>query len=394
MNVIVCHNYYRERGGEDQVFENEVELLRSGGVQVTTMVRHNADLTSGKLPGTALGTPWNVAAYRELRRLVAETGAEIVHVHNWVPQLSPAVFYAARRAGAAVVHTLHNYRWACPKGTLFRDGAVCEDCFGRRLPWPAVRHACYRDRRSASGVLAGSLALHHALGTPVRAIDAYVAAGSFVKEKMVAAGLPADRIHLRPNFVTRDPGAGPGRGGYAMFLGRLSPEKGLDVLLEAWRRLPEPIPLKISGKGPLRPLVEAAAAELPAVEYLGFVPDDELDDLLGDAALLVFTSITYEVQPITIIEAFAKGTPVVGPDHGATTELVVDGVTGWRFRPGDPEALARRVADAFADPARLADLRPKVRAYFEDRFLPVGSLEQLLRIYAAAKERRREGVRR
>ncbi len=389
MKVVVCHNYFRERGGEDQVFEDEVALLRSGGHEVIEYVKRNKEMTGPQVVGSAIRAPWNTTSYRDVRRIVQESGADIVHIHNTLPQLSPAVFKAARDGGAAVVHTLHNYRWACPKGILFREGKACEECLGRTVPWPAVRHGCYRDSRTGSAVVATTLAVHNALGTPQSA-DAYVAAGTFIKEKMTEAGLPGDRIYVKPNFLDPDPGAGGGTGDYAMYLGRLSPEKRIDTLLAAWELLPEPIPLKISGDGPLRPMVEAAAATHPHIEYLGFAPKDDVNRLLGEARVLVFTSGTYEAQPLTILETFAKGTPVIAGRLGAMQGMIEPGRTGWLFEPGDAADLARVVTEAFASPSLLASLRPQVRDHFESTYTIAKNLDRLVDIYGHAIDHRNQ----
>ena len=317
-----------------------------------------------------------------------QTDADVVHFHNWLPQISPGSFYAARKAGAAVVQTLHNYRWACPKGILFRDGRPCEECVGKLVPWPAVAHGCYRESRSGSAVITATLAVHNALRTPQRVVDAYIAASEFIRDKLSMAGLPRERIHLKPNFLSPDPGAGNGSGDYAMYLGRLSPEKQIGTLLEAWRLLDGAVPIKISGNGPLRPAVEAAAAADPAIEYLGFASNEEVDRLLGEARLLVFPSGTYEVQPITILESFAKGTPVVAGRIGAMADLVNDGVTGWHFESGDAQSLATAVRRVFNDRDALAAARTAARNEYESSYREEGNLDKLMDIYRAALERR------
>jgi len=388
MKVIVCHNYFRERGGEDQVFEDELGLLESSGLEVTPFIRRNTEFGDRDVVPIALRTPWNRKAAHAIADLVNETDADVVHFHNWLPQISPGSFYAARKAGAAVVQTLHNYRWACPKGIMFRDGHPCEDCMGKLVPWPAVAHACYRDSRSGSAVITTTLAVHNILRTPQRAVDAYVAASEFIRDKLTEAGLPRDRIYLKPNFLSPDPGAGTGSGDYAMYVGRLSPEKQIDTLLEAWRLLGGAVPLKISGDGPLRPAVEAAAAADPSIEYLGFAPNEEVDRLLGEARLLVFPSGTYEVQPITILESFAKGTPVVAGRIGAMADLVTDGATGWHFESGNARSLADTVSRVFDEPDTLAAARKAARAEYESRFREEGNLDLLMDIYRAAIDRR------
>ena len=387
LNIVVCHNYFRERGGEDQVFEDEVGLLRAAGHHVTEFVRRNTEMSGIDVSLTAVQAPWNRSAYNELLETARSVSADVVHIHNTLPQLSPAVFKAARTSGAAVVHTLHNYRWACPKGILFRDGKPCEECLGLTVPWPAIRYGCYRGSRTGSTVVATTLAVHNLLGTPQSA-DAYIAAGTFIKEKMTEAGLPGERIHLKPNFLDPDPGPGAGTGGFAMYLGRLSPEKKVDTLLEAWELLEQPLPLKISGDGPLRPQVEAAAAHMPNIDYLGFAPREEVNRLLGEAGFLVFTSGTYEAQPLTILESFARGTPVIAGRLGAMATMIDDGVTGWLFEPGDAAGLAQLVSDAFEDPGTLQEMRSSVRAEFEAKYSIEHNLDRLLEIYREAMDYR------
>lgn len=389
MRIVICHNYFRERGGEDQVFEDEVALLTSYGHDVATFVRNNTAIDGvAHTMKIALGTPWNRGAAAELGELVRKTQAEIVHFHNWLPQISPAGFYAARRAGAAVVQTLHNYRWACPKGILFRDGDVCEDCLGKTVPWPAIRHACYRNSRAGSLVVSATIGLHNLRRTTQRMIDAYIAPGPFIKEKMTEAGIPGDRIYIKPNFLSADPGAGTGDGGYVMYLGRLSPEKKIDTLLAAWKHLDGTVPLKISGIGPMQPEVEKAARTDPSIEYLGFAPNEELDDLLGRASALVFPSGTYEAQPMTILETYAKGTPVIAARLGSMATLIEEGQTGWHFEPGDPRDLAGVVSAAFRASAELGPMREKVREKYLKNYTPAPNHDMAMRVYEAAIRRR------
>jgi glycosyltransferase involved in cell wall biosynthesis len=272
----------------------------------------------------------------------------------------------------------------CPKATFFRDGGVCESCLGRWTAWPAVVHACYRESRAASAVLAGMLAVHGAIGTYHRAVDAYIAMSQFARDKLIEAGLPAGKLSLKPNFVSPDPGPGAGRGGYAMYLGRLSPEKGVDVLLDAWRRLPGTIPLKLVGNGPLADAVREAARQNPAVEWLPGKDDDEVRELMSDASLLVLPSVNYEGFPKTIVEAFSVGTPVVASRLGAMAEIVEAGRTGEHFTAGDSADLAAKVEALFADPVPLAVMRRTCREQFEQKYTAERNYQLLLGIYRQA----------
>jgi len=392
MKIIVAHNFYQQPGGEDQVFADECRLLAEHGHEVTPFTVHNDDVPEYSRLGLARATVWNGAVAAELGELVRTTKSELVHFHNTFPLLSPAVYHAARSAGAAVVQTLHNYRLLCPGANFFRDGRICEDCLGKRFAWPAIQHACYRGSRAATAVTATMLAAHRLKRTWTEAVDAYVALTEFARGKLIAGGLPEDKIAVKPNFVSPDPQAGAGRGGYALYVGRLSAEKGIDLLLSAWRRLDGAVPLKIVGDGPLADQVREAAERDPHIERLGAQPLDKVHQLLGEAAFLVCASACYEGLPKTIVEAFAKGTPVVAPWHGAMAEIVEHGRTGLHFAPGDADSLAAQALSLFRDAPARERMRGAARAEFEAKYTAARNYALLLEIYRAALGRRGRGA--
>ena len=262
MRVVLVHNYYQQPGGEDQVFAAEGRLLEARGHHVYRHTVHNDEVSGYNKAALAKATLWNGDSYRELRAIFRRERAEVVHVHNTLPLVSPAVYYAAKAEGVAVVQTLHNYRLLCPAATFLRDGRVCEDCLGR-APWPGVVHACYRDSVAASSVLASMLTYHRARRTWTEMIDVYVALTEFAREKFVEGGLPEAKIVVKPNFLDSHLSTPEEPKAYALFVGRLSKEKGLSVLLSAWRTLGARIPLKIVGDGPLAQEVDRAAREVP-----------------------------------------------------------------------------------------------------------------------------------
>jgi glycosyltransferase involved in cell wall biosynthesis len=327
---------------------------------------------------------WNRAVARRVATLVRRERAEVVHFHNTFPLISPAAYSAARGAGAAVVQTLHNYRLLCPSAVFYRDGHVCEDCLGKRVPWPGVVHACYRGSRAASAATAVMVGLHRAIGTWRNDVDAYVTLSAFAREKFVRGGLPAARLMPKPNFVVRDPGPGDGGGGYAAFVGRLDAGKGIDTLFRAWEQLGGAVPLKVVGDGPMAPRVQEAAAAGRGVEWLGRRPQREVYDLVGRASCLVVPSLWYEGFPKTVVEAYALGTPVVASRIGSLIELVAHGRTGFQFDAGDPDDLARQVARLTADAAARAAMRAGARLEFETRYMADRNYERLMEIYAAA----------
>ena len=384
MKIVVAHNFYQQAGGEDQVYRAEVELLREFGHAVVPFEVHNDAVAGMGRARLAAATIWNRGTAAELTAVIRREGADVVHFHNTFPLISPAAYYAARRAGAAVVQTLHNFRLMCPVALFYRDGKPCEDCLGKPLAWPGVVHACYRGSRVTTAVTAAAVAVHRAVGTWDHAVDAYVCLTDFARDKFVAGGLPPGKLHVKPNFVHPDPGVRPGGDGSAVFVGRLSEEKGVLPLLAAWEHLT--VPLTVIGAGPLADRVAAAAAKNPAIKPVGRQSLDSIYGTIGRAALLVLPSVCYETFGRVAAEAFAVGTPVVASGHGAVADVVgTGGRLGALFTPGDPAALAAAVLDMLARPAdQQAALRQRARAEFVAKYTGERNHAMLMDVYRAA----------
>jgi len=381
MKILLAHNEYQQPGGEDQIFRSEAALLEAHGHQVLRYAAHN-DRVAGMNPVALAGsTVWNRASYRELQSMIRRERPQVAHFHNTLPLISPAGYYAAKAEGVPVVQTLHNYRLLCPNALFFRDGHVCEDCQGKWIPWPGVLHACYRESRPASAAVAAMLTTHRALRTWTEQVDVYISPSEFTRKKLVQGGLPDEKVVVKPHFVHPTPAVGEGRGGYAVFVGRLSPEKGLDTLLSAWESLGGKLRLKVVGDGPLASRVAEATRRMPKVEWLGRQPPEEILKIMGEAVLVVVPSKIYETFGRVVIEAFAKGTPVVGTKLGAIAELVEHGRTGVHFRPGDPKDLAAQVRWALAHPAELERMRVEARGEFEARYTAERNYQTLKEIY-------------
>jgi glycosyltransferase involved in cell wall biosynthesis len=389
MKILAVHNRYQRPGGEDQVFVDETALLETRNHRVLRYEVHNDQVKQVNRLTLAKDTVWNTSAYRELGALIRRERPDVVHFHNTLPLVSPAGYYAARAEGVPVIQTLHNYRLLCPVALFFRDGRVCEDCMGKAVPWPGVVHRCYRGSRAASGVIATMLTVHRALRTWTEMVDIYVALTEFARHKFIEGGLPAEKIVIKPNFVAPDPGRGQGGGGYALFVGRLAPEKGTGTMLAAWDRLGTRIPLKIVGDGPLKDQVVKAATRQSNVEWLGHRPVEDIHALMKKADMLVFPSQWYETFGRVAAEAFAAGTPVIAANIGAVAELVEHGRTGLKFRPGDPEDLVTQVEWALSHPAELRGMREEVRAEFEAKYTAERNYRALMEIYEAALERKK-----
>jgi glycosyltransferase involved in cell wall biosynthesis len=381
VKVLVVHNFYRQPGGEDEVFFAETCALEHQGVEVERHSVHNDDLPDGPVLSSALRTVWNPASARTIARLVREQGSDVVHFHNTFPLISPAGYYAARSAGARVVQTLHNYKLLCPASTLYRDGQPCQECLGQLLPWPAVKHACYRGSRAASGVLAATLTVHRLLRTYDRMIDQYIALSEAARALYVQGGLPAEKLVIKPNFLPSDPGLGAHQGNYALFVGRLTPEKGVETLLDAWAQLGSRVPLFIAGDGPLTALVQARAALNPGIRFLGRQSREQVNALMGQARLLVFPSEWAEPFGLTLIEAFAAGLPVVASQVGAAASIVEHGVTGRHFQPGNAADLAAQVEWLLNRPEGLAPMGRAARHQYQQHYTAPHNARQLIDIY-------------
>jgi glycosyltransferase involved in cell wall biosynthesis len=384
LSVLSAHNFYQHKGGEDQAFNGEAALLETKGHCVTRYEDYNARIGSGVASGfTAI---WNHSSYSRLQSLVRSAKPDIAHLHNTFPLISPAGLYAIHNQGVPVVLGLQNFRLLCPGATLSRNGSVCEECIERGTFVPAVLHRCYRHSGGATAAITAMLTIHRAAHTWERAVDAFIAPSVFVRQKFVSNGFPADRIFTKPN-LTPDPGAGQGRGQYALFVGRLSEEKGIQTLAHAWRGIAD-IPLLIAGDGPL------SATEWPAnVTTLGWQHRDRVAALMKDARFLVFSSIWYECSPLTILEAFACGLPVIASNLGSLPEFVEHRRTGLLFRPGDAQDLARQVRWAFDHPQEMAAMRVAARREYEEKYSADRNYKLLIGIYEMAIENARRRQR-
>lgn len=386
--VLQVHNSYRLPGGEDRVVATEAQLLRDRGHEVLTYARRTPSKGEGSVLRLAGQTFWNHRAYTELRQLIKTSRPDVVHLHNTFPLISPAACYAAQRERVAVVQTLHNYRLFCPNGLFFRDGRPCEDCLHKSVPWPAVLHACYRGSRVASLAAGGTFAAHHALGTWATQVDRYVALTKFAQQKFVEGGLPPEKVTVKPNAVHPDHGPGTGDGGHALFVGRLSHEKGIQTVIAAWGSK-HPMPLIVAGDGPLAPVVQRAVAENSAVTWVGHRSPDEVQELVGRAACVIVPSICYETFGLVVAEAFARGTPVIAARNGALAELVEHGQTGLQFIPGNVEDLQRQVAWVAEHPLEVSRMRIAARTEYETRYSIDSNYPVICRIYSEAIASRR-----
>ncbi|MBC7234627.1 MAG: glycosyltransferase family 4 protein [Chloroflexi bacterium] len=384
MIVLLLHNRYQLPGGEDQVCANEGALLERHGHTVIRYVVHNEAVERmGKLE-LAMATIWNRNAYSAVRALVRRYRPHVAHVHNTLPLLSPAVYYALRDEGVPVVQTLHNYRLLCPNALFFRQGRVCEDCLGK-MPWPALIHRCYRQSSLASAGVCAMLMTHRLLGTWQHTVSRYVALTEFARRKFIQGGLPAGKIEVKPNFVTDMAMQRDGdEGEFFLFVGRLDEAKGVTVLLDAWRQMRMAPPLRIVGDGPLATKVRALCGFCENVSWWGHRPNREVRQWMCRAKALIVPSIVYETFGLTTIEAFCAGLPVIASRHGAVASLLEEKRTGLLFDPGNAQDLIRCVEWLLEHPQQRREMGQAARQEFLAQYTPEANYEALLGIYRRA----------
>lgn len=378
MRILVAHNAYHYRGGEDTVVDAEVALLKRHGHDVMLYRRDNAELDRMPRLEAGLSAIWSKRTVDDLERLHREFAPQLIHAHNTFPLISPSLYGAARRLGLPVVQTLHNFRLLCPQAMLLREGRTCTDCVGR-IPWRGVRHRCYRQSAAQTAVTAAMLSLHRLAGTWRRDVQRYIVLNRMGRDLFVAGGLPSDKMAIKPNFVDSAgrPPAGPRTGG--MFIGRLSPEKGIVTLAAALQRLPG-MQIDVYGSGPLRDLVE----HTPGLRYCGFQPPEVLRERMQRAAYVVVPSTGIESFGLVAIEAFACGTPVIASGHGGLSEIVVHRKNGLLFSPGDSEDLTQALRDAERSPDDLRRMGEEAYQTYLAHYTPERNYEMLMRIYDEA----------
>ncbi|MUG96764.1 glycosyltransferase [Scytonema sp. UIC 10036] len=397
MKVLLLHNRYQLAGGEDGVVQTEKSLLEAYGHQICLVEVTNKDITNHWSKVTAgISAIYSHSAKQRVSKEIEHFRPDVVHVHNFFPLLSPSIYDACLENQLPVVQTLHNYRLVCPKAMPFRQGKICEDCIGELIPWQSIMYGCYRNSRLQSSVVAAMTTWHRLRGTWQEKVDAYIVFTQFQKEKMLLAGLPSEKIHIKPNFVLtpKNSPQNERRNNYLLFVGRLSEEKGISLLIDTYLKNNLSVPLKIVGDGPLRQelqdKLENTSAE-KAIEFLGFQDKATVLSLMKKAQLLVFPSIWYEGFPLTIAEAFACGLPVLVPKLGGMAEIVEDGVTGIHFEAGNFTDLTAKIQWAITHPQITDTMGKNAYWVYETKYTPEANYQQLIEIYQQVVNRKQNG---
>ncbi|MBW3078681.1 glycosyltransferase family 4 protein [Bifidobacterium simiiventris] len=381
-HILQVHNYYQIPGGEDTVVKNERDMLEKHGHVVIQYTRNNGELKSAGVLGKAFAaftTIFNPRTYHDVRHIIRAEKIDIVHVHNTLNLISPAVYYAAISCNVPVVQTIHNFRMLCPSGTFFRDDHICEDCvtYGLRS---AVQHNCYRDSKLQTFICALSMMLHRATGIYDKLH--FICLTDFNKQKLLQLPqIDPTKVYIKPNFITTIGSFSNAsyiqRKNRFVFAGRLDKLKGIRLLLSAWAKMGALAPeLIICGTGPEEQWAQdfISEHELTMVTMRGFVPNSDVRKILADSKALILPSQWYEGFPMSIVEAYGAGTPVIGSKLGNVGDLIADDVTGWKFKYDDVDDLINAVRRA--ESAKSVDLKSVREKYSE-----MSNYQDLMRIY-------------
>jgi glycosyltransferase involved in cell wall biosynthesis len=396
MRVLVVHNRYRsaQPSGENGVVDEETRLLRERGVEVEQLTVESDEIAGWsrlRQAGLPARVVWSPRGAGLVRDAIDRHRPDLVHFHNTFPLLSPAALWSARRSGRAVVKTLHNFRPLCPAGMLFRDGRVCDECLGR-TPLPAVRHGCYRGSRAATLPLAALDGLHGAARTWQRWVDTFITPSEFTRRTYIQAGWPEQQLLVKYNTAEDQPVRRDGAGDGFVCMARLGAEKGVDVLIEAWRRaFPDGRQrLSVIGSGELEADLRRQAEGVPGIEFCGQLSRNDALERVRRSRAVVVPSVWYEVFPRTVVEAYSLGVPVIASRLGSLQEVVRDGITGLLFEPGSADDLAAVLTAASARDELSTGLGAQARAHYEALLSPGATTDRLLEIYRGAVLARRE----
>lgn len=386
--VLIVHNYYQIPGGEDTVVENEKKLLEENGHEVVLYTRHNDEIKSRNIFDKLMlpfETVFSFKTYKEIKKKIVKESIDIVHVHNTVPLISPSVYYAAKFCKVPVVQTIHNFRLLCPNGTFTRDNKICEDCIENGLKC-SIKNKCYRNSTVQSFLLASSLAIHRFIGT-YKKIDGYIALTEFNKNKLKEI-ISEEKIYVKPNFIKRKEYKKNNKESYYLFLGRIDELKGINLLVQTWKEV-DNCKLFIAGKGPLEDKIEADINKnnIKNIDLLGFKNRNEVMELIMGAKALIVPSQWYEGFPMTIVEAFSVGVPVIASDIGNLSTIIKDRENGLLFKYNDEYSLKEKILELNTNKELLKKISDGAKDSFDKNYNENINYEILINIYKNCSRR-------
>jgi len=390
MKILVVHNSYAYHGGEDTVAELEVEMLRAFGHTVHFWNPGNRGLSDfGPLEQASLAyrTIWSEKAYDSIDKLLDRYKPDIAHFHNTLPLVSPSAYYACKKRDVKVVQTVHNYRLICPGGLLLRNGQICDECVADGLA-ASIRHGCYQDSRVRTLPVVSMLMFHRFRNTWQKCVDRYIFPTRFLQEKVLQGGFIEPRqCIVKPHF-TSAPKDKSSRGNFALYLGRLSEEKGIRVLLEAWKQVKDQ-PLYVLGTGPLESELIDQYSLSSSIKFLGGLSHEKAMEYVSKCSFVVIPSICYETFSMPILEAYARSKPVLSTMLGGMSELIKEGKTGLGFEARDVESLAEKANWAASNPEEMHQMGVSGHKLYQKKYTQEANHRQLLKIYSELMQGRK-----
>ncbi len=380
MKIVQVHNYYQISGGEDTVVAAEKKLLEEKGHQVITYYRHNSEIknqTFTKKLGLLKETNWSDFTYHDFLKVLEKEQPDLCHVHNFLPLISPSIFYACEKANVPVVQTLHNYRLICTNGLLMRQGQICESCLGKSA-YQSVLKKCYRDSMIQTYAIASMLEKHKKRQTWTTKIDAFICLTEFARDKFIAHGLPPEKLKIKPNFMGGNSSKEIEKkeeNPYFIYVGRLTESKGVNLFKAINADLP--FPIKMVGEGELMNELRG----LPTIEVLGTKTHDETVALIRNARALILPSLWYEGMPMVILEAFAVKTPVIASNLGAMKSMIQHTNNGLLFSAGSSAELLNLLQMAKDYPDKMKVLADNAFANYAELYSSEANYEKLMEIY-------------
>lgn len=381
-NVLMAHNYYKVPGGEDTVFHNEIKMLEKNGHKVTKYIRHNDEIKGGVLSKLRLGidTIFSLKTYKEVKKLIDKNDIDVVHVHNTLPLISPSIYYAARAKKVPIVQTIHNFRLLCPGATFTRCGEICEDCVSKGLE-QSLKHKCYRNSLSQTFIMYTMLKLHRIIGTYDK-IN-YITLTEFNKQKLSTLVKDESKIHIKPNFVEKREDIERTLEDYFVYIGRLDDIKGINFLVEGWKNIDKNINLYIIGTGPEEEKLKHTISEnkLSNVKLLGFMKREDAFKVIEKSRAIIIPSKWYEGFPMTIVESFSLGVPVIGSKLGNIESIVEDERSGLLFTTNSKESLKEVINKVFYDRELNVSLGNNAYKIFKEKYTDEENYKSIEKMY-------------
>lgn len=358
MKILIVHNDYGKYSGEEAVVDKMVGML-SEHRHCVSQLRMSTAGARGSVLGMAhgfLSGVWCPSGVRAMRKALEREMPDVVNVHNLYPFISPAALNVCKEKGVPVVMTVHNFRLICPTGLFMRVGKPCEVCLEKGHEWGCVRHNCEHSVLKSVGYAARN-AVARVGRYYMDCVDCFACITDFQRQKLIQAGFPQEKITVIPNSISIGEDCRHTTGNYVAYSGRISEEKGVDLIVEVAKRHPE-IPFRLAGAVRDSKMVEALPSN---VELMGYLSGDEFDLFNLNARFFVMASRCYEGFPMAILEAAQYSKPTIAPDHGGFTEIIGrgDAAIGRLFVPGDADSLEQQIVDLWNTPAEAARLGKK-----------------------------------